>query len=140
MKFLKDEHFAALKQKSDNFDSIVNSILGKNPEMKAEDVTAEMVIDALNAESGDNSDETLSALKTEISNLKNQVGSITKERDDLQALNDELSELPGVKSLTKKVAKAESSAIETDDVLKFAQQNSGNTLAIAEKLKAEGLV
>ena len=37
MKWLKDDSYNAMKQAADNWDKLLNKVLGDNPDMKAED-------------------------------------------------------------------------------------------------------
>ena len=143
MKFLKDDEFASLKAKADNYDSIVNAVVAGNDSLTAEDVTPE-VIQAAIENVGDNADETLSSqitdLQTEIQTLTETVSTLTTERDTLQTENAELRELPGTESVTTAKPATEASAAETDTVLEFANKNKGNVLAIAAEMTKAGLV
>lgn len=143
MKFLKDDEFASLKAKADNYDSIVNAVVAGNDSLTAEDVTPE-VIQASIENVGDNADDTLSSqiteLQTEIQTLTETVTTLTTERDTLTTENAELRELPGTESVTTSKPATELSAETTDTVLEFANKNKGNTLAIAAEMKKAGLV
>ncbi|GEM_PF-247923 len=144
MKFLKDDEFASLKAKADNYDSIVNAVVAGNESLTAEDVTPE-VIQAAIENVGDNADETLSSeiitnQQTEIQSLTETVRTLTTERDNLQTEVEELRVLPGAESVTTVKPAAEINAETTDTVLEFAQKNKGNTLAIAAEMKKAGLV
>lgn len=144
MKFLKDDEFASLKAKADNYDSIVNTVVAGNESLTAEDVTPE-VIQAAIENVGDNADETLSSgiitdQQTEIQSLTETVRTLTTERDNLQTEVEELRVLPGAESVTTVKPAAEINAETTDTVLEFAQKNKGNTLAIAAEMKKAGLV
>lgn len=142
MKWLKDEEHAALKQKADNYDAVVQSILAKNENLKAEDVTPEVIENALNDTGGNDagSGEKITQLETQVNNLQEQLNTVKGERDALQTEVEELRELPGSDSVTVKNPKAEPSAEATDDVLEFARANAGNILAIAAKMQESGLV
>lgn len=140
MKWLKDEEHNALKQKADNYNSIVQSILAKNEDLKEEDITLEVIEQALAGADTAGTDERIEQLQSEVTSLTTKVDNLTTERDQLQTMVDELSELPGGESVSKKKAKIETSAIERDDLLAYAVSKKGDTVAIAEKLKAEGWV
>lgn len=141
MKFLKDDEFASLKAKADNYDSIVNAVVAGNESLTAEDVTPE-VIQAAIENAGDNADDTLSSqitqLETEIQTLNETITTLTTERDNLQTENAELRELPGTESVTTTKPATETSTIVTDDLLDFATKNKGNTAAIAAKMVETG--
>ena len=143
MKFLKDDEFASLKAKADNYDSIVNAVVAGNDSLTAEDVTPE-VIQAAIENVGDNADDTLSSqiteLQTEIQTLTETVTTLTTERDTLQTENAELRELPGAESVTTAKPAIEATAVVTDDLLSFANANAGNTRAIAAKMVESGFV
>ena len=44
MKWLKDDSYNAMKQAADNWDKLLNKVLGDNPDMKAEDVTVDQLL------------------------------------------------------------------------------------------------
>lgn len=138
MKWLKDEEHAALKAKADNYDSVVNSILAKNESLKAEDVTPEVIQSAIENE-GEQADETLSdritELETTVGTLTTEKEELTTERDVLQTKVEALSALPGAESINTIKPAAEASAVETDDLLVFATNHAGDTMAIVEKMR-----
>lgn len=142
MKCLKDEEHAALKQKADNYDAVVQSILAKNENLKAEDVTPEVIENALNDADGDDAgtSEKINQLQSKADNLQEQLNTVTGERDALQTEVEELRELPGADSVSTKKPKAEASAVVTDDLLSFAQSNKGNTMGILAKMKEDGIL
>ena len=47
MKWLKDDSYNAMKQAADNWDKLLNKVLGDNPDMKAEDVTVDQLLDSI---------------------------------------------------------------------------------------------
>ena len=141
MKWLKDEEHTALKAKADNYDSVVNSILAKNESLKAEEVTPEVILSAIENE-GEQADDTLSGrvteLETTVDNLTTEVEELTTERDALQAKVELLSVLPGAESITSVKPASESGAVETDDLLVFAKEHAGDTMAIAARMREAG--
>ena len=141
MKWLKDEEYQALKTKAENHDSIVNSILAKNGSLKAEEITPEVILSAIENE-GERADDTLSGRVTEleqtIESLNSTVTELTTERDNLNLRVEELGKLPGAVSVTAEKADTEITSVETDDLLAFATANSGDTIAIAEKMREAG--
>jgi len=143
MKFLKDDEFASLKAKADNYDSIVNAVVAGNDSLTADDVTLEVIQAAIENE-GDNADDLLSTritdLEAEVQTLNDSVTGLTTERDELAIEAASLRELPGAESVSTAKPAAEASAVETDTVLEFANKNKGNVLAIAAEMKKAGLV
>jgi uncharacterized protein YlxW (UPF0749 family) len=143
MKVLKDEQFASLKAKADNYDSIVNAMIAGNDSLTAEDVTPEVIQAAIENE-GDNADETLSTritdLETKVQTLNDSVTTLTTERDNLQTEVEELRVLPGADSVTTSKPAAEAATIITDDLLSFATEHKGDTAAIAAKMIETGFI
>jgi len=137
MKVLGTKEYTDLKTKSDAYDGIVASILEANKDLKADEVTLE-VIRAVMENSADNA---------EVADLNEKLLTVTSERDNLQKQvtdltekNSKLSELPGAESITTgEKPKSDAGAKATEDeALDFATKNQGNTSAIVAKLKELG--
>jgi len=137
MKVLKTEQYNDLKAKSDAYNGIVASIVEANKDLKAEDVTLEVIRAVINN----------SANNAEVTDLNEKLSTVTSERDNLQTQvndltekNSKLSELPGAESITagdKPESDAGAKATE-DEVLDFATKNQGNTSAIIAKMNEKG--
>lgn len=140
MKWLKDEEHAVLKTKAANYDSIVSSILAKNESLKADDITPEVIEAAIsNDESaGDTLQAAVTELEGTVETLNTTITELTTERDALQTKVEALSGLPGAASVTTVKPEAESSTVETDDLLVYATEHAGDTMAIAEKMREAG--
>jgi len=141
-KILSSSAYAVLKEKADNFDKVVNSVVAKNDDLKPEDVTLEVIEAAISNEetAGDPAADTrVTTLEGTVEQLNGQITSLTTERDDLASQVAALSELPGAESVSTAKPEAEASAVETDTILEFASKNKGNTLAIAAEMERLGL-
>ena len=68
MKWLKDDSYNAMKQAADNWDKLLNKVLGDNPDMKAEDVTVDQLLDSI--ESTGNTSDLQEQLSTAQEKLK----------------------------------------------------------------------
>ena len=140
-KILSGATYDALKLKADNYDSVVSALVAKNEGTTAEDITLETIQEVINAEENAG-DEILQAAVTElegtVETLNSTVTTLTTERDALQTKVEALSELPGAQSITSVKPEAESSAVETNDLLVFATEHKGDTMAIAEKMREAG--
>jgi hypothetical protein len=142
MKWLKDEEHAALKAKADNYDSIVNSIVAKNESLQAGDVTVDVIVQAIENESAPEVDEAsatrVTELEGEVGTLTTEVEELTTERDALQTKVTALSKLPGAESINTVKPAAEATTVETDELLLFAKEHAGDTMAIAAKMREAG--
>lgn len=142
MKYLKNEEFAALKQKADNYDAVVAGIVGKNENLKADEVTPEVILGGLEDGGTDNTE-----LTEKITTLESTVGTLTTEKEGLETENaqlkekvEALSELPGAESVSKGKPASEVTTTSTDTVLEFASKNKGNTLAIVAEMEKSGIL
>ena len=150
-KFLSTKELAELKAKADNYDAIVQSVMDGNKELKAEEVTLDIIQSAISGNAGEEpevqSTERIKELESEVSKLKDEkskvdieLESTKKDLDEAKSTIEELEELPGSESVSTKKPKAEASAVVTDDLLSFAQSNKGDTTAILAKMKEEGIL
>ena len=86
MKWLKDDSYNAMKQAADNWDKLLNKVLGDNPDMKAEDVTVDQLLDSIES-TGNTSD-----LQEQLSTAQEEL----KEKDTLiEQLQSDVAELKG---------------------------------------------
>jgi len=140
-KILSTAAFNVLKEKADNYDAVVNSVAAKGEGVEAADVTLENVQAVINAEVQE-VDETASIRVTEleetVGTLTTEKEELTIERDALQTKVKALSALPGAESITAVKPAAEASAIETDDLIAFATEHKGDTMAIAARMREAG--
>jgi prefoldin subunit 5 len=140
-KILSSATYNALKEKADNYDAVVSSIAAKGEGVEAADVTLENIQAVINADEPP-VDETAVARITELEGtletLNSTVTELTTERDALQTKVEALSALPGAESITAVKPAAEASAVETNDLLAFATEHKGDTMAIAEKMREAG--
>ena len=130
MKWLKDESYNAMKQAADNWNKLLNQVLGDNPGMKAEDVTVEGLLEAIengNADTG--LQEQLTAAKDEL-----------KQKDSrIEELQSTVTELKGTPANQKPETKVEGEpGAKAEDIKDFAAKNSNDTLAIMAKARETG--
>jgi len=138
-KVLSEKEYNALKTKADGYDAIVASIVGTNEGLKPEDVTLETIQEVISA-SGSSDDN------TEIDRLTAELATATSARDSLQTQvttlteeNTQLRALPGAETVTTQNPSADGGAKDSDnEILTYATQNAGNTLAIVAKMKEIG--
>lgn len=142
MKFLNNEDYNALKAKAEGFDKLVNTVVENGENIKAEDVTAETIIEALQREEtpADSSDlqKTIDTLTAEKADLQTKLSAANQKATDLQSQLDELDTEPA-ETETNIVSKGEQSGAEMD-IAKFADANKGDTNAIIAKMKEEGIL
>ncbi len=142
MKFLNDEKFNALTAQADAFGKVVAHIT-KSGDIKAEEVTAESIIEALQQESGDEVEGSkllakITDLQTKNEDLQKDITAKDAKIKELQAQLDEMDETPAEESAAI-VSKGEQNG-KSESVTEFADKNAGNTAAILAKAKEEGLL
>ena len=126
MKWLKDDSYNAMKQAADNWDKLLNKVLGDNPDMKAEDVTVDQLLDSIES-TGNTSD--LSTAQEEL-----------KEKDtQIEQLQSDVAELKGTPAGKKPEAKVKQEpTAETGDIKDFADKHEDDTLAIMAEAEKTG--
>jgi septal ring factor EnvC (AmiA/AmiB activator) len=138
MKILNDNKFIDLKTKADNFELIVAAMLDSSDNMKEEDISADVIIEAL--KSIDESDD--SQLNAEIDALKSQLSDLqmklTAAETKIKELEAELDSTPAAPTATI-VAKGEPSA-DPMDIIDFARKNADNPFLVLEEMKKQQLI
>ena len=160
-KILSGAAYTALKEKADNFDSVVNSIVEKSEDLKPEDITAEVIEAAISNDGGGACGNSgcphksncglqseakscqLAASVTElegtVETLNSTVTELTTERDTLQTRVEELEKLPGAKSVAK-IAEGDATGLSAqEEIVAFAEAHAGDTALIAAKIVELGL-
>jgi Zn-dependent M16 (insulinase) family peptidase len=127
MKWLKDDSYNAMKQAADNWDKLLNKVLGDNPDMKAEDVTVDQLLDS----TGNTSD-----LQEQLSTAQEKL----KEKDtQIEQLQSDVAELKGTPAGKKPEAKVKQEpTAETGDIKDFADKHEDDTLAIMAEAEKTG--
>lgn len=130
MKWLKDDAYNAMKQAADNWNKLLNQVLGDAPEMKVEEVTVEVLLEAFekgSAEAG--LQEQLTTAQNELK-LKNQ---------QVEQLQSDLAELKGTPVTKQSEAKIDNEpGAGAEDIKDFAEKHNGETLAIMAKAQETG--
>jgi hypothetical protein len=138
MKVLTNEQNAVLTEKATNWDKIILHYVEGNPEAKAEDVTPDSLFEAFANENDSEMQSRLESAQAQIEVLLSEKTTMEKEIDELQTQVNNLlagagAKVVAVQSETEPNAKEETLA-------EFAQKNSGDTFAILEMAKKEGLI
>lgn len=128
MKWLKEDAYNAMKQAADNWNKLLSKVLEDNPEMKAEEVTVELLLEAFEKGGADVAEQ----LVTARDELKQKNQQIERLQSDLA----ELKGTPVTKQLETKI-KSEPGA-GAEDIKDFAEKNSSDTLAIMAKARETG--
>lgn len=130
MKWLKDDSYNAMKQAADNWDKLLNKVLGDNPDMKAEDVTVDQLLDSIES-TGNTSD-----LQEQLSTAQEKL----KEKDtQIEQLQSDVAELKGTPAGKKPEAKVKQElTAETGDIKDFADKHEDDTLAIMAEAEKTG--
>lgn len=130
MKWLKEESYNAMKQAADNWNKLINQVLGDNPDMKAEDVTVDQLLETI--ESG--GDEV--GLQEQLTAAQ---GELTKKDEQIGQLQSDIAELKGTPVVKKPEAKVDKEPTATEaDIKDFADKHEGDTLAIMAEAEKTG--
>lgn len=124
MKWLKDDAYNAMKQAADNWNKLLNQVLGDTPEMKTEEVTVEVLLDAFEKGSADAGvQEQLATAKDELKQKELQI----------EKLQSDLAELKGAPVTKKPETKVDNElGAGAEDIKDFAAKNSDSLAIMAE--------
>ena len=139
MKFLNDKDYNAIKAKAEYFDTIVETVLKNSENVKTEDVTAEMIIEAIEGSTSDDNSDVLSQLNTanervaqfkaDLENANSKVAKLEtqlkKANSRVTELEKEIEEIPGEQPAAIS-SKGEHNA-EKSSVVDFANKHKGDT-------------
>jgi hypothetical protein len=138
MKILNDNKFTELLAKADNFDRIVAVFSDSANDVKAEDISADTIIDVLQHIS----ESDTSGLNATIVSLNAQISELQQKLADANAriveLENELDTRPAEQSATI-VSKGEPSA-KPMDIIDFARKNADNPFLVLEEMKKQQLI
>jgi peptidoglycan hydrolase CwlO-like protein len=138
MKILNDNKFTELLAKADNFDRIVAVFSDSVNDVKAEDISADTIIDVLQHIS----ESDTSGLNATIVSLNAQISELQQKLADANAriveLENELDTRPAEQSATI-VSKGEPSA-KPMDIIDFARKNADNPFLVLEEMKKQQLI
>lgn len=130
MKWLKDESYNAMKQAADNWNKLLNQVMGDNPDMKAEDVTVESLMESIENGSAE------TGLQEQLTTAQDE---LTKKDEQIEQLQSDIAELKGTPVVKKPEAKVDNEpGADAEDIKDFADKHEGDTLAIMAKAKEEG--
>ena len=135
MKWLNDEKYDALKAKADNYDTVVSAVLANNVGLTAEEVTPSVITEALNASGTEDNSELqsqLAAAEERAETAEKQVSQLTSEVETLTSENANLKKTPAAGTSTVNI---NSDTTEVYDIVKFANENKGDTTAIMNELR-----
>lgn len=139
MKVLTDKQHVDLQARADSFTQIVNAVVESGEDITAEDITAETVIQMVQADDA-----------SEIIDLQSQLDTanarITEQETELQTATARISELET--DLTNQPAEPPASITATaevtndkTDIIDFAKKNyQDNPFAVIAQAEKEGLI
>lgn len=130
MKWLKDDAYNAMKQAADNWNKLLNQVLGDAPEMKVEEVTVEVLLEAFEKGSAD------AGLQEQLATAQNELKQKNQQVEQLQSDLAELKGTPVTKQSEAKVNNEQGAGAE--DIKDFAEKHDGDTLAIMAKAQETG--
>lgn len=124
--FVKDAELNALRAKANNYDAIVNALVKNNEGLTPEEVTSELIVNALTSENED------------VVNLTSRLETATNRVSELEAENKELRRLPG--GTPAPISSSGEPKGEVEDLASFADKNAGDTVAILNRCVEEGII
>ena len=134
MKILKDDEYNSLKQKADNYDSVVNTVTANSESLSAEDVTPDVIAEALNASTESDQAE----LQTQ---LNAAVARANTAESRVQALETENANLRSSAAGEPAQVQTEGEPSgERETIATFADNHAGDSKLIWQKAKEEGLI
>lgn len=145
-KILKDSTYNELMAKATAFDRIIGSVQNDGADEMSVEEYADAVVASLDSFDGASEGEAdgsqleavqalLDEANAKISDLQSQLQAAN---DSVTSLTEELNNVPAEKPAPI-VAKSEVTA-SAGDIASFADKNEGDTFAILDKLKEEGLI
>jgi chromosome segregation ATPase len=148
MKILNDSQFNALKKKADDFDKIVNAMIASSEGVDAAEITSDVIIEALNStnQNSKTSEEQAEAMRSQVSTLTDSNKTLASEKEtlseELERANTRIQELEKEIDSTPAEEPAEISSTgdssEEQDIIKFAEKNAGNPIAVLSEMKKQG--
>ena len=130
MKWLKDDAYNAMKQAADNWNKLLNQVLGDAPEMKVEEVTVEVLLEAFEKGSAD------AGLQEQLATAQNE---LKQKNQQVEQLQSDLAELKGTPVTKQSEAKDNNEpGAGAEDIKDFAEKHDGDTLAIMAKAQETG--
>lgn len=142
-KILKDSTYNQLKAKSDAWDRVMQSLQTEDDatEMTIEE-QADLILVALDNAPDEQDGSVLEALQAQLdaANEQNTVlqTQLEEANGTIQSLNNELDNLPAEEPA--KISSKQEGGAKEMSLSEFADKNAGNTFAILDKLKEEGLL
>jgi len=134
-KFLKKSEYDSLKAKADNYDLIVDSIVKTNEELKPEDITPQIIVDAFTES------QTESSVQDELDKANGRIKELETENSTIPQLQEQIKNLKGVAAEQPGAISSKSEVgAEPKTLADFGKENAGNTQAILGELKKEGLI
>ena len=131
MKWLKDDAYNALKTAADKWNGLVESVLSDNPDMQADEITPEQLLEAvLNGTDGnDEQQEQLIAAQGELAKRDATIASLNQTIQALKATPKSVAADPIVESEPS----AEGDAGRA--LIAFAEKHEGDTAAVMEEVR-----
>lgn len=141
MKLLTDDKFALLTGQANAFIAIQTALVEASEDMTAEDITSETVIEALQ---GSVLQGALTETKTQLTKteklLAEQELALRTANDRIAELEAEMDELELTPAKKPATITPKSDGGDPDTIAEFADKNQGDTFAILERAKKEGLI
>lgn len=142
-KILKDSTYNQLKAKSDAWDRVMQALQTEDEatEMTIEE-QADLILVALDNAPDEQDGSVLEALQAQLdaANEQNTVlqTQLEEANNTIQSLNNDLDNLPAEEPA--KISSKQEGGVKEMSLSEFADKNAGNTFAILDKLKEEGLL
>lgn len=139
MKLLKDNQFEELTARANAFLAIVSAMVESGEDIKAEEITSDIVIQALQQAAENNTpgnDDLQQDLDTANARITELEGELTTSNNRIAELEKELDETPGDNPATI-TSKGETNG-EKQDILDFAKKHADDPFAVVAEAEKQG--
>jgi hypothetical protein len=135
-KILTDAVYTALKQKADNYDAVVTAVVGNGEGVTADNVTPDVIAEALNA-TGENVNT--EELQTQLTAATQRAEAAEQRAQELEIENANLINSAGEDTAGIDAKGGEPGAA-PESIAAFADTNAGNTAAILTEMQNQGII
>lgn len=138
MKVLTDKQHADLQSKADAYTQIVNAVVESGTDITAEDITAETVIQMVQADDASEIIDLQSQLDTANARIAEQEKELQTATAHISELETDLENQPAESSAT--IAATAEVTSDKMDIIDFAAKNQDNPFAVIAQAEKQGLI
>lgn len=136
-KILGTDEYNSLKQKADNFDAVVAAVVSISIGAKSEDIALELITELIKA-SGNDENGNAAELQLQLTAAERRAETAETRVTELEAENANLRNSPADEPAG--VITTSDPGAGDGDIADFADTHAGDTFAILEEMKKDGLL